>query len=92
MDNDVKLITIDIEEEDGLFYATSPDVPEIMLAHQDISVVIEQIPIALSMIYEHKFGQPVSVRPATTSEKRHALPMHRPWAVIPCEPLAQAHA
>lgn len=91
MNDVVKLITIDIEEEDGLFYATSPELPEIMLAHQDLNVVIEQIPLALCMVYEHKFGRAVSARPAETSERRHANAMHRPWAVIPRE-AALAHA
>ena len=88
----VEILTIDIEERDGLFYATSPDLPEMMLAHHDIGTVLEQIPVIVSAIYEHERGQQVSVLPATQRSMKRARPMHRPWAVIPCGPSAQASA
>lgn len=57
----VEIVTIDIEERDGLFYATSPDLPEMMLAHHEIGTVLEQIPVIVSAIYEHERGKRLSV-------------------------------
>ena len=88
----VEIVTIDIEERDGLFYATSPDLPEMLLAHHDIATVLEQIPVIVSAIYEHERGASVSVMPAVARAAKPLQPMHRPWAVIPREPLARASA
>jgi hypothetical protein len=88
----VEIVTIDIEEREGLFYATSPDLPEMLLAHDDIATVLEQIPVVVGAIYEHERGMHVSVLQATQRTGRRERPMHRPWVVIPCHPLAQAIA
>ena len=88
----VEILTIDIEERDGLFYATCPALPEMMLAHHEIEVVMRQIPVIVKAIYEHDRGRIVSVLPATERGKKPSLPMHRPWAVLPSAMLAQAHA
>jgi|GEM_PF-3347805 len=88
----VEIVTIDIEEREGLFYASSVDLPEMLLAHHDIGTVLEQIPVIVSAIYEHERGQHVSVMPAIQRTKKPTRPMHRPWAVIPCDAPAQVSA
>lgn len=51
-----EIIDVEITQEDGLFYATSPDLPEILLAHQDRDVLVSEVQPVIQAIYKRRTG------------------------------------
>lgn len=87
----VEIVTIDIEERDGLFYLTSPDLPEIIMAHPDLGALFGDLPEVIRLIYIDRYGLDVIVAPAVAAERRHSRAATAPWAVIPAHIAAAPH-
>lgn len=86
----VEIVTIGIEERDGLFYLTSPELPEIIMAHPNLGALFDDLPEVIRLVYMERYGLDVIVAPAVPAERRYSRPVTAPWAVIPAH-IAAAH-
>ena len=76
------LVTVHItEEEPNFFFATSPDMPELMLGHDSVQTIMEQLPVVIQRIAEVNTGGTVFV--AQLEKTRDETFLTRPWVVIP---------
>lgn len=74
-------VQIKEEEESGLFFATSADMPELMLGHDSLQTLTEELPAVIQYIAEQNVGSSVLV---TRIERDKSEPfLTWPWVVIP---------
>ncbi|MEO5373826.1 MAG: hypothetical protein H7840_06040 [Alphaproteobacteria bacterium] len=85
----VEILDVIIEEQDGLFVATCPTLPELLVAHVDIGRLMDAIPEVIEAIYHLERGMAIEVLPA---DAPGAVAFHRPWVAIPVHPSRQAVA
>ena len=81
-----EVIEITITEGDaGLFYATSNDLPGLLVAAEDVPSVIREVPGVIKMLFAAK-EQAVEVFPVKRDQKSRAWP----WVAIPAHVAAEA--
>jgi len=76
----VIVINIEIHEDDGLFVVTSPQFPEINVAHPNIHTIFDDLPNIIKAICHQRYGEEMMVVPADWSEE---TTLSRPWVAIP---------
>lgn len=89
MDRTVEIVDIEIKDCGRYFLATSRDLPEICVAHQDIKAIYGDIPNVLRAIYQQRHGVDVLVLPVSRSREGNGSAPSTPWAVIPPEVAAK---
>jgi predicted RNase H-like HicB family nuclease len=77
----VRVIGVQIEEgREGLFYATSQDLPGLFVGAPTLDELYDEIPQVIKMLLEHALGETVAVLPASQSgEHEHAPHL---WAAV----------
>ena len=73
------IINVEIENANGVFYASSPELPEMCLAHGDLTELYEGMPEAIEVIFA---SRGVDVRVLRTDDNNHR-PMSSPLVAIP---------
>ena len=90
----VEIIRIRIEEfEDGLFCATSQDVPGLVVIEPNIEALAAEIPKVIAALYQANEGRAMTVMQARgTTETTGGSPMREPapWVAIPAHLAAAA--
>ncbi len=83
----VIIINVEIHENDGLFVATSPQFPEINVAHPDLRAIYDDFPNILRETILARSGLEYYVAPASLGQEHDSLPV---WAAIPPQVAASA--
>lgn len=78
----VRVISVQIEEgREGLFYATSQDLPGLFVGAPTLDELHDEIPQVIKVLLEHELGGTVEVLPASRRGEHEQAP--RMWAAIP---------
>lgn len=84
-----QILDIAIEEREGLFVATCPTVPELLIAHAEIATLMQAIPDVIKAIYLSERQMHVDVLLANAEDRSG---FRRPWVVIPVADAREAVA
>lgn len=76
------LVRIKIENIDGWYIATSPDLPGFTIAHQDRSIIENDVPDAIQLLLTERHGLECSVVKSEYGNPRTRA-KNPPWLVIP---------
>jgi len=83
------IITIEIEEgTEGLLYATSPELPGMLVAERDLERLTAEIPRVIVLMFRAK-GEDVRVLPARRPATDRTL-SPTPWVAIPADIIASS--
>lgn len=85
----VVVITIEILEDDGLYIVTSPQFPEINVAHPRLDAIFDDLPQIIKAVCKDRYGEDMLVVPARSTEERS---IKHPWVAIPAHIAAAATA
>ena len=85
-----RIIDVFIEEESsGMLFATSPDMPGLMVAEPDMDSLLEEIPKVIKALVKAEFDLDCTVIPARRRDRADTEPA--PWVAVPMDILAHAN-
>ena len=81
----VIIINIEIRENDGLFIATSHQLPEINVAHPNLHDIYDDLPNIIGAICKDRFGIEMQIIPALADIEERQKVGSPSWVAIPPE-------
>ena len=81
MEENALLIRVDIELEEDWYFAKSKDLPGLVLVDQDESELMEDLPRAIKLLIDVRYGVDCRVLPTKFGMEKSKA--NRPWLVAP---------
>lgn len=84
-----ELVTVDVQEDGGVYTVTSPQMPEIFLVHEDLAFIESELPAVIKSIAMERYQLRADEVIVVATSERLSRRVDHPWAVVPVHVIEQ---